>query len=110
MIKVTENDREAGDRIIVSEFLLFDKETIAIQKGKYRLIYGIEDGESVLVEAGTDKPIDYAESPEAENAADFLKQTLIRYLKLAEEWGGKPKLIRPDKDELERLREIGYLQ
>jgi arylsulfatase A-like enzyme len=107
---VAEGKLAGREREIISEFLLFDKEGISIRKGKYRLVYDIERGTSALFESGTDKPVDKEESEETRAAAALLEQTLKSYIKLAEKVGGKPRLIRPDEEDLERLKELGYLQ
>ena len=108
--RVAEGELSGKPRDTINEYMLSGHELIALQSGKYRLIRHRLDGRSRLVLSATDQRIPFGKSREAREISQKLKKALETYLELAELVEDKSIKAEFSQEELEALRQLGYIQ
>ena len=108
--RVAEGELGGKTRDAISEQMLSGDELIALQSGKYRLIKHRLDGRSRLVLAATDQRIPFGKSREAREISQKLRKALESYLELAELVEDRSINAEFTQEELEALRQLGYIQ
>ena len=108
--RVVEGELGGKPRDIVSERMLSGAELIALQSGKYRFIRHRVYGRSRLVEASTDQRIPFGQSREIREITQRLRDALTKYLELAELLEDGSSQAEFTQEELEALRQLGYIQ
>ena len=109
---IAENPGAAAERDFVSEYLLYYRERLAVQRGAYRMIYYFNNESFHLVDAAGDQRLDVDSSDETRRAAEHLEGVLRSYLAMIESMGvgSEREAIELDDTEVERLRDLGYLR
>ena len=107
---IVEGKLEGSHRDTISEFLLYGGEKIALQTGPHRLIHNYENGKQRLVEADTDKRIPFSSSREAREVSNRLIKQILAYIHLAEMAQEGLEVSEFSEEELEALRQLGYIQ
>jgi len=105
---------ESGDRLpardIISEYTIYGRNLMAVQRGNYRLIYDISDDRTWLVEASTDRRLRRRLSPEVEREYLRLEATLGSYIEMVERRAQQPQPMELERRLWQRFRDLGYLQ
>ncbi len=105
---------EGGDRLpardMVSEFTIYRRNLMAVQRGNYRLLYDIANDQTWLVEASTDRRLRRGSSPEVGREAQRLEEVLRSYIEYVELRAQQPQAMELERRLWQRFRDLGYLQ
>jgi len=109
---IAENPEAVSERDFISEYLLYYRERLAVQRGGYRMIYNFNNERFHLVDAASDQRLDVDSSDETRRAAEYLEGVLRSYLAEIESAISRPgrEAIELGDTEVERLRDLGYLR
>lgn len=97
------------NREIVSEFMLFEDERIAITHNGYRYERNLDRGEDRLFRARGDELLDLAQ-PENAALMKRLRERLDAYREASAKAAARVRTMKVDETEAEKLRHLGYLQ
>ena len=107
---IVEGKLDVTFRDTISEFLLAGRERIALQAGPYRLIHTYDIDKQRLVDAATDKRIPFGSSREAREVSNRLIKEILAYVRVAEMLQDGLEISEFSEEELEALRQLGYVQ
>jgi len=108
--RVVEGKSGGRDRLIVSEYMLYGDERIALQDGEFRLVYNYNTEKSHLFDSATDKPILRSSSRKAQSVSSRLQASLKSYLKLIKHLEKDVQEADFTDEEIEKLKQIGYIR
>ena len=105
---------EGGDRLpardIVSEYTMYGRNLMAVQRGNYRLVYDVSEDQTWLVEADTDRRLRRRLTPEIEREYQYLETVLGSYIEYVELRAQQPQAMELERHLWQRFRDLGYLQ
>lgn len=98
------------ERETVSEYMLYGEEEIAVQAGKFRLIYNYDNEGYTLLNTLTDERLRWDSDSETKEVFNRLGQSLLAYLALIRNRDQAIERADFTEEELKGIQRLGYLQ